>query len=274
MLTILVWLLMTGQILQSLASSSVWIVAFATLADNVDESNKGKVLGTAMSFVGTGIFAGPMVSGFLLQLLGYWPAWSAALFLLTVDVAARLLMIETKPATTEQPQQTDETSALLSGEGSATDPNTKDKAPASGFYRIMLRDPHILAGTFNTLILSVILAAFDTTLPLHVRALFGWKSLPVGIIFFGLQVPSIALGPAIGHLRDRVGLRWPTVIGCGSLVPLIWLMGVPGKDLPWGRLEHGGEAVYITAVVGLGFAFALVRGAGTFQIMGTYLLHP
>ncbi|CEL04887.1 hypothetical protein ASPCAL06011 [Aspergillus calidoustus] len=262
-----VWLLMTGQILQSLASSSVWIVAFATLADNVDESNKGKVLGTAMSFVGTGIFAGPMVSGFLLQLLGYWPAWSAALFLLTVDVAARLLMIETKPATTEQPQQTDETSALLSGEGSATDPNTKDKAPASGFYRIMLRDPHILAGTFNTLILSVILAAFDTTLPLHVRALFGWKSLPVGIIFFGLQVPSIALGPAIGHLRDRVGLRWPTVIGCGSLVPLIWLMGVPGKDLPWGRLEHGGEAVYITAVVGLGFAFALVRGAGTFQIM-------
>ncbi|KAL2813022.1 major facilitator superfamily domain-containing protein [Aspergillus granulosus] len=261
-----VWLLMTGQILQSLASSSVWIVAFATLADNVGEGNKGKVLGTAMSFVGTGIFAGPMVSGALLQLLGYWPAWSAALLLLAVDVVARLLMIEVNPTSTEGTEQTDERTALLDGENGPTSDAGK-ALPARGFYRIMLTNAQILAGIFNTLIFSVIISAFDTTLPLHVRDLFGWESLPVGIIFLGLQVPSILFGPAIGSLRDRVGLRWPTVIGWGFIVPLIWLLGVPGADLPWGRLEHGGQVVYIIAVVGLGFAFALLRGAGTFQMM-------
>ncbi|KAL2856470.1 major facilitator superfamily domain-containing protein [Aspergillus pseudoustus] len=262
-----VWLLMTGQIFQSLASSSVWIVAFATLADNVDEGNKGKVIGTAMSFVGTGIFAGPMVSGTLLQLLGYWPAWSAALFLLALDVLARLLMIEPKKsASAGRTGQTDERTALLNGENGHVS-NTGKPVPKRGFYRIMLTHPQILAGIFNTLIMSVLLSAFDTTLPLHVRALFGWESLPVGIIFFGLQVPSIVFGPSIGSLRDRVGLRWPTVIGWGFIVPLIWLLGVPGADLPWGRLEHGGEAVYIVAIIGLGFAFALLRGAGTFQMM-------
>ncbi|KAL3455733.1 major facilitator superfamily domain-containing protein [Aspergillus heterothallicus] len=262
-----VWLLMTGQIFQSLASSSVWIVAFATLADNVDEKNKGKVIGTAMSFIGTGIFAGPMVSGTLLQLLGYWPAWSAALFLLGVDFLARLLMIESKSTSREQVEQTDERARLLNGDAPVADDNDADKTPARGFYRIMLSNPQILAGIFNTLIMSVILSAFDTTLPLHVRNLFGWKSLPVGILFFGLQVPSILFGPAIGLLRDRVGLRWPTVIGWTFTVPLLWLMGVPGADLPWGRLVHGGEAVYVTAVVGIGFAFAFLRGAGTFQMM-------
>ncbi|KAL4934981.1 hypothetical protein BDV06DRAFT_207872 [Aspergillus oleicola] len=274
-----VWLLMVGEIFQSLASCSVWIVAQATLVDNVSENNKGKVLGTAMSFITTGIFAGPMVSGILLQLLGYWPAWSAALLLLGVDIIARLLMIESKPPNTNPTpnptEATDERTALLP-ECDDSDPNEthadqdKPAAPVThhGFYRIMLLNPRVLAGLINTLVLSMILAAFDTTLPLHVRAIFGWDSLPVGLLFFGLQAPSIVFGPAIGHLRDRTGLRWPTTVGCALMVPLLWLLGVPGTELPWGRLEgDGGEAVYITAIIGLGVALAFTRGAGSIQML-------
>ncbi|KAL5337599.1 major facilitator superfamily domain-containing protein [Aspergillus crustosus] len=276
-----VWLLMVGEILQSLASCSVWIVAQATLVDNLSENNKGKVLGTAMSFITTGIFAGPMVSGVLLQLLGYWPAWSAALLLLGVDILARLLMIERKPLATNPTEATDERAALLP-QGDESSPNenhagqdttVNQENPAGpvshhGFYRIMLCNPRVLAGLFNTLYLSMVLAAFDTTLPLHVRAIFGWDSLPVGLLFFALQVPSIVSGPAIGHLRDRTGLRWPTTIGCALMVPLLWLLGVPGTELPWGRLEgSAGEAVYITAIVGLGIALAFTRGAGSIQML-------
>ncbi|KAL2860829.1 MFS general substrate transporter [Aspergillus lucknowensis] len=266
-----VWVLMAGQALQALASSSVWIVAFATLVDSVSEENKGTVVGSTISMVGTGMFAGPMVSGTLLQLLGYWPTWSAALLLLAVDFLARLLMIE-RPAVSHE----DERTALLAEDAGDPDANaTSDPAdtskdpPRRGFYSIMLTNAHILASLLNTLALSLILSAFDTTLPLHVRDVFGWGSLPVGLLFLGLQAPNILLGAAIGWLRDRVGLRWPTTLGWALLAPLLWLLAVPGEQFVWGRLEPGtgGEAVYVAAIVGVGFAMALTRGAGTFQMM-------
>ncbi|KAL4971922.1 major facilitator superfamily domain-containing protein [Aspergillus desertorum] len=277
-----VWVLMTGQVLQSLASASVWIVAFATLVDNVDERTKGKVTSTAMSFVSMGIFAGPMMSGFLLQLLGYWPAWSAALLLLGVDFLARLLMIETpsarksksgshgeqrRPLLSDVVQNVQAAHHSENGAEAATD-DARSTA-SGGFYRIMLTNPQILASMFNTLALSLTVAAFDTTLPLHVRNVFGWGSLPVGLIFFGLQIPTIALGPGIGWLRDRTGLRYPTTIAWALLAPLLWLLSVPGQEFPWGELagDKDGQVVYILAIVGIGFCLALTRGAGTFQMM-------
>lgn len=280
---------MAGQFLQSLASSAVWIVAFATLVDNVDGENKGKVTGTAMSIVGTGIFAGPMVSGILLELFGYWPAWSAALLLLSVDFFARLVMIDNRsavPASSDSNSDVDadsnepepqERTALLADQQSdphsTTEGQKTDTDPGSprGFYSVMLRNPQIIASIFNTLIMSTVLASFDTTLPLHVRAVFNWGSLPVGILFLGLNLPAIVLGPAIGWTRDHLGLHWPTTIGWALTTPLLWLMAVPGEQLPWGKLEKEGQGVFIGAIVGLGFAFALTRGAGSFQMMGVFL---
>lgn len=275
-----VWLLMAGQILQSIASASVWIVAFATLVDNVDERSKGKVTATAMSFISMGIFAGPMVSGFLLELVGYWPAWFAALLLLVVDFLARLLMIETPSARkSESASDAQEQSPLLAASSGQTAQDHENEtgtaagdaksAASRGFYRIMLTNPQILASMFNTLALSLTLASFDTTLPLHVRDVFGWGSLPVGLIFFCLQIPTIALGPGVGWLRDRIGLRYPTTVSCGLLAPLLWLLSVPGEEFPWGKLggDKTGQVVYILAIVGIGFCLAFTRGAGTFQMM-------
>ncbi|KAL4939187.1 hypothetical protein BDV06DRAFT_199356 [Aspergillus oleicola] len=270
-----VWVLMVGQVLQSLASASVWIVAMATLVDNVDGKNKGKILGTAMSVVGTGVFAGPTISGTLLELLGYWPAWSGALLLLAVDFFLRVVMIDnwaSKASEADGGDDTNEQTRLLAESSDAAIQPPEQEAEgdpsARGFYRTMLSNPHILASLLNTLALSLILASFDTTLPLHVRAIFNWGSLPVGLIFFGLQAPSITLGPVIGRLRDRVGLRVPTTVGWAVMVPLLWAMAVPGEKFTWGKLVgNEGKGVYIGAVVGLGFAFALLRGAGTFQMM-------
>ncbi|KAL4899592.1 hypothetical protein BDW74DRAFT_163218 [Aspergillus multicolor] len=262
-----VWVLMTGQVLQSIASASVWIVAFATLVDNVDERSKGKVTATAMSFISMGIFAGPMVSGFLLQLLGYWPAWSAALILLAVDFLARLLMIETPKGRERQQSPNTEVEAEAEERDPLLAEHDRDETEIQprGFYRIMLTNPQILASLFNTLTLSMIIAAFDTTIPLHVRDAFGWGSLPVGLIFFGLQIPTIALGPAVGLLRDRIGLRYPTTIACGLMAPLLWLLALPGSHgVP---TDTTGKGIYILAITGIGFCMAFTRGAGTFQMM-------
>ncbi|KAL4963659.1 MFS transporter [Aspergillus stella-maris] len=274
-----IWVLMAGQVLQSLASASVWVVAMATLVDNLDSRNKGKVLGASMSVVGTGIFAGPALSGVLLELVGYWAAWSGALVLLAVDFGMRVVMIDNRAFQGSEREgsggadgDADEETRLLSEHSDTTTPTPASEegegSSTSGFYKIMLSNPRILASLANTLALSLILASFDTTLPLHVRAIFNWGSLPVGLIFFGLQAPSICLGPVIGWLRDRVGLRVPTTIAWAAMAPLLWVMAVPGEKFAWGQLDGDeGRGVYIGTIVALGFAFSLTRGAGTFQMM-------
>jgi MFS family permease len=44
--------------------------------------------------VAAGTSSGPMLSGVLFQIGGYWVAWSSAFGILLIDIVLRLLMIE------------------------------------------------------------------------------------------------------------------------------------------------------------------------------------
>jgi MFS family permease len=87
-------ILFIGRVLQGVAASAVWIVGFATIADTVSQDNIGTVMGLTMSFVNLGMIGGPAASGFLLGAAGYWATWLIPLLILTVDLVARLVMIE------------------------------------------------------------------------------------------------------------------------------------------------------------------------------------
>ena len=264
------WLLFVGRVIQGAAGSAGWIVGFATLTDNVRPDHIGKVLGTAMSFVTAGVIMGPMISGALLQLVGYWAAWSAPFILLGMDFVARLLMLakdDTQTASSDA--SIDEQESLLpSKTRNPTDP--EQACPAStgpGFYRIVLCNIRIIAALLNTLTFAAIISGFDATLPLHLRQIFGWGPLPIGMIFLGLQVPSIILGPIVGWLRDRVGLRYPTTIGWILIAPLLWLLGMPGTGAVWANHGENGKSIFIGGIVAIGAVSPLVRGAGTFQLI-------
>jgi MFS family permease len=268
-----VWVLFVGRIIQAASGSAGWIVAFATLTDNVRSEHIGKVLGTAMSFVTAGIVTGPIISGALLQLLGYWAAWSAPFMLLALDFVARLVMLE-KDDTQTAPSghaSIDEQEALLRPKAhrGTSDLEQQRSAPSSlGFYRIVLCNIRIITGLLNTVMFSMILSGFDATLPLHLQRIFNWGTLPIGIIFLGLQVPGMVLGPVVGWLRDRVGLRYPTTIGWILIAPLLWLLGIPGTGFDWADHGANGKVIFIAGIVGIGSVAPLVRGAGTFQLIG------
>lgn len=265
------------------------------LVDNIEPESKGSVLALAMSFVTSGVVGGPVISGSLFQLAGYWAAWSVPFAFLSLDFVARLAMVDRKPQsskTLERPEQ-EESDAILSSqtdgyetmkqnpnnacrqradssEGHSARCSSSDevKTPSSGFYRTLLFDPRILVGLANTLGQSVIIAGFDTTLPLYLLNTFDWGSLPVGMMFLGIQGPPIVLGPLIGGLRDRLGLRLPTVIGWALVVPFLWLLAVPGRPgFPWAAPDSHGEAIVIVSIVGIGFGFLLIRGAGALQLV-------
>lgn len=259
------WVLFVGRIIQAASESVGWIVAFTTLTDNVGSDHIGKVLGTAMSFVTAGITTGPMISGTLLQLLGYWASWSAPGILLALVFVARLVMIEKQTALSEH-VAIDEQEPLLHPNTlrSMSDPEQQcPDASSLSFYRIVLCNIRVIAGLLNTLMFSIILSGFDATLPLHLQRIFHWSTLPIGMIFLGLQVPGMVLGPIVGWLRDRIGLRYPTTVGWALIAPMLWLLGMSGTGL-----GGNGKVIFIAGIVGIGSAAPLVRGAGTLQLIG------
>ncbi|KAJ5780516.1 Tetracycline resistance protein TetA/multidrug resistance protein MdtG [Penicillium paradoxum] len=280
-----VWVLFLGRILQSAAGSATWVVGFALLANNVDKKHLGKSMGMAMSFVTAGMVAGPTVSGTLLQLFGYWAAWSLPLVVLLLDIIARLIMIEpakglrkTKPSS--KPAGTsilnsdgapEESTALLSDSSAAIKPDDAEMENKPDlkheYYTIMLTNPRVLTSLSNIVVVSSLMSGINNTLPVHLRQAFGWKSLLISMMFFCLQVPNIALSGPAGWLRDHIGLRGPTVFGWVASIPPLLLMGLPGdRHFPWAGSDAAGKSIFTTSLIGLGAVLPLVRGAGAVQL--------
>jgi MFS family permease len=283
--------------MQGVAGSAAWIVGFATLADNAGPEHLGKLMGVAMSIVTAGIIGGPMVSGAILQLVGYWAAWSAPMAVLTLNIIARLIVIENQHPLFNLPSSSDtqdfssvfsnDTTTIVSvGEATSLLSNGLDtyhsykaypaadqpeNAPTNGFYCTMLRDARVLAGLVSALMFACMMSGFDATLPLHLRDVFGWRSLPIGMTFLALQIPNIFLSPLAGWLRDRHGLRYPTTVGWSLMAPLLWLLGVPGSThSPWIVSDKIGEFMFIICILGIGAVTTLVRGAGGLQLLGQF----
>jgi MFS family permease len=272
--------LYAGRVLQALSGSAAWIVCLAILTENAGEGNVGKMMGISMSFVMIGTVGGPIIAGTVLELQGYWAAWSIPLVALAVNIIARLVMIDpvqqASPHECSQPEATastacngagvainnTETSPLLSSD--ADSKAHPDQASSSArFYSIMLRDLRIWASLATSIYYPVVLSGFNATLPVHLREVFDWGSLELGMVLFLLQIPSIFLGPLSGWLRDHVGLRYPTALGWAAQAPLILLLGIPGDPhFPWASAEHHGKPLFISCMAGIGIALPLIQGAG------------
>lgn len=262
-----------------MAGAATWVVGFALLANNVDKKNLGQSMGMAMSFVTAGMVGGPTVSGAMLQLFGYWAAWSLPLVVLLLDIAARLVMIEpglksSKAAgksVLNNDEGPEESTALLSDTPATARPDdstVENKHDLKHeYYRVMLSDPRVLTALANVIVVSSLMSGINNTLPVHLRQAFGWKSLLISMMFFCLQVPNIVLSGPSGWLRDRIGIRGPTVFGWLALIPLILLMGIPGDShFPWAGGDTAGKSIFTSSLIALGSILPLVRGVGAVQL--------
>lgn len=146
----------------------------------------------------------------------------------------------------------------------------RDKVPEKTgleYYTFVLRQRRFAAGVSCYMCYSMMVASFDTTLPLHVRDTFGWGSLPAGLMFLALNAPGVVLAPLAGALKDRVGTRIPSVIGFLAIAPFIWLLGVPGdaRFSPVGS-GPGAQALYTIAMVMIGCSIPLLNSIGTLEV--------
>lgn len=281
------WALFTGRVLQGAAGAGTWVVGFALLANNVDKKNLGASMGMAMSFVTAGMVGGPTVSGALLEMFGYWTAWSLPLLVLALDIIARLVMIEPRSelststsdnglkasgcSTCNDDAPPEESTALLSDTQPTAQQNdygVEDKGDQKKkYYKAMLCQARVLISLANVVVVASLMSGINNTLPVHLRDVFGWKSFLISMMFFCLQVPNIVLGGPAGWLRDRLGLRGPTTFGWAASVPLILLMGAPGDSrFPWAGGDVAGKSIFSGSLLALGSVLPLVRGVGAVQL--------
>lgn len=227
-----------------------------------------------MSVVMTGTVGGPVLSGTLLELAGYWPAWYLPIGVLAFNILIWLVLIESPAQSANSPGEIratedaetndSEVSPLLSPimQTHSKDDNTQQGRQPANFYYTMASDPRVLVSFTNVFTSSLLIAGLNTTLPVHLRQIFGWGPLDVGTMFLLLRIPAIVLGPFSGWLRDIVGLRYPTTIGWVLLGPLFMIMGVPGDGLSWASGEAHGKPVFVFSMIGIGMMLPLIQGSG------------
>ena len=296
------WMLFLGRVLQGISGSAIWIVGLATIANAVGEEHMGKIMGVVNSFVTAGVILGPVVSGLLLRIVGYWGTWVAPLVVLVLDMIARLVMIENPPdvksanspsaasTTTNPNEDISEDTALLAEDNAAAASgyqstsntssiselakNDADLSSSSSFYRTMLMNGRVVSALLISSATSSVLTSFDATLPLHVRDVFGWGSSVTGAMFFCLEIPCVFMGPLSGWLRDRVGVRMPTTLGLVSLAPLLWLLGVPGDEkFPWASADTRRYPIYVACMFGIGAVSPFLSGVGILELTGEFAHH-
>lgn len=257
--------LFIGRVMQGIAGSSVWIVGLATVADTVGQDHMGTVMGVMMSFVNSGMISGPAVAGLLLEIMGYWATWSVPLLILTIDLVARLVMIESpsKGSTEPQSEEAENTSLLSSHE------NAQNSSTVDNFWRIMLCDSRVLTALLVAITSTTVGTSFHATLPLYVQETFGWGPGTTGFLFSCLIFPTLLISPLAGWVRDRVGVRVPAVASSILQAWLLTLLGIAGSDrISWASAQNLGGTLYIACIICLGAVRPFMTSVGPVELAG------
>jgi len=181
------------------------------------------------------------MGGILYRKTGYAGVFGLGIALIAVDFLLRLLVIEKKTAlkyqnsssTDEQRDENEITQAseetpLLSGQ------KTQQDSPDSYVFRnepspwlkklsilACVHDPALLTAWLVGLIQAMIIAAFDSTIPIIAPDYYDFDSMDVGLLFLAFGCPFIFFGPIAGWAVDRFGTKIPTVLGYIYLIPVL-----------------------------------------------------
>lgn len=253
-----------GRVLQGISGSGAWIVGLATAADTVGPERIGTTMGIVLAFANAAMVTGPMVSGLILEMAGYWFTWSVPVVILVLDVIARLLMVE-KPGMADSKTSADaqENDPLLEASEDCEDAET----PSVNFWRAMLSNSRVVTALLIGVWGPTLNTTFNATLPLHVLDIFGWGPSRVGMMFFLLSVPGLPISPLAGYLRDRVGTRTPATIALALQGVFLVLLGFAGnKHFEWSSAAGRGKALYIFCCIIFGTLRPFISGIGPVEL--------
>lgn len=112
-----------------------------------------------------------------------------------------------------------------------------------------------------------------STLPSHIQERFEWGPDSAGLLFAGLTIPGILIGPLASWVRDRVRARYPAVIGSILQALFLTLSGIAGSDsFSWFSAQTSGKSIYSTSVIAIGILRPFVSSIAPAELTGKWPL--
>ena len=257
----------------------LWVVCLALLSDTAGKAGIGQAVGMIGIPMSVGPIAGPLLGGVIYAQVGYYAVFGLMFALLAIDAVLRLVMIETRvaqkwleaesvqPNTTDIRHESDRPASLapcpesfdtysMTGNSEETTNGTRPSRQVR-YHKLppilmLLLSFRMLAGLTGALLQSSLNVAFDSTLPLIVKALFGWQQTGQGLIFITILIPSL-LQPVFVAITDRYqqGRRLLAVGGCLLATPAYVLLRLVTQD------SLGQKALLCVLLVIIGLAMAI-----------------
>lgn len=266
-----------ARFLQGASGGVVWTIGMAIIIETVGQENLGKTMGTMFSFISIAGLFSPIIGGLLYAKSGYNGVFGLGLGLIAIDLILRLLMIEKKAAAKHGDTPSDTPGASIDGslDDDEQRPLLPKTSPNSDGYRItqptnrltravpillLLRDTGLLTAIWIGFMQSMLLGAFDATVPLVAHEQFGFDSLKAGLLFLPLGISDLCLGPVFGWAIDRYGTKLFSVLGFSWLIPMLVLLRLPVKPAISGRLDRGHLIALYSSVLALnGVGLAMIN---------------
>ncbi|OQE83421.1 hypothetical protein PENNAL_c0032G01161 [Penicillium nalgiovense] len=204
------WVLLLARVCQGLSGAVVGVLGLSMIAESSSPEHLGSHMACVSASLTWGMLCGPMTGGFLFSQFGTVGAFGVPIALLVVDIVLRMLIVQEDTGLSPQ-----EDSPLLE--------NSVSGNTSLSFYHFL--HPIMLGLIFSVLVISSILSALESTLPLYVLETYHWSSLGAGLVFLPLTlpcIPSIPITHFVRHFMPR------TVVVTG-----FFLMAVPMISLRW-----------------------------------------
>lgn len=139
-------------------------------------------------------------------------------------------------------------------------------------YWLMICRLPVVTALVADVVFAIIIASFETTLPIHIKDVFGWKTLQAGLLFLLIQLPALILLTPAGWLKDKIGMRIPVTVGFLLFAPSLWLLGVPGSDgFEWANRGNVGQIIFMVSLLAIGVWRTLLLGFGAVEVTSEFL---
>ncbi|KAF9030385.1 major facilitator superfamily domain-containing protein [Rhodocollybia butyracea] len=103
----------------------------------------------------------------------------------------------------------------------------EEKAPSPSLLFVIVqftKSSRGIVGTILPCVYGALIMSIEPTIPLHLQSAFGFDSTKVGLVFLAAIGPTFAAGPLAGHISDRYGPGWISLLSYVASIPWWTLM--------------------------------------------------
>jgi EmrB/QacA subfamily drug resistance transporter len=289
------YVLITAKIVQGVGAAAIQANSMAMITEAFPERERGKALGMYSTIIGTGAMSGPVVGGLLVSNLGWRSVFFAALPVGLIAISISLAVLKDEPTAGRVGRSKLRFDWLGAGLSSGalitfllsitngfrlgwdSPPIVAGFASAIALVATFLwwerraTDPMLDLSLFRGKVFSMSVSARALSflagssvfflMPFYLMQVLGYSASRAGLLMVAGAVGMATMGPLSGRISDRVGTRWPTVVGMALSASAVLLMSRLTVDSSW---------IHVAVAMGMsGSGMGIFSSPNTSAVMGS-----